>query len=60
MKKVKPLLYLPHASSRLTRWKADLVDEANFDEAIAGCTVVFHIATPMDFESSDAAETTSH
>jgi len=46
-------LDLPHADRRLTLWKADLVDEGSYDEAVAGCVGVFHVATPMDFESSD-------
>ncbi|TKY75171.1 Dihydroflavonol-4-reductase protein [Spatholobus suberectus] len=31
--------------------KADLAEEGSFDEAIQGCTRVFHLATPTDFES---------
>ncbi|BAD68895.1 putative dihydrokaempferol 4-reductase [Oryza sativa Japonica Group] len=38
---------------RLTLWKADLGEEGSFDAAIRGCTGVFHVATPMDFESED-------
>ncbi|KAF8377914.1 hypothetical protein HHK36_031302 [Tetracentron sinense] len=53
MKKVKHLLDLPNAKERLTLWKADLADEGSFDQAIQGCTGVFHVATPMDFESKD-------
>jgi bifunctional dihydroflavonol 4-reductase/flavanone 4-reductase len=53
MKKVKHLLELPGANSRLSLWKADLDKEGSFDEAIKGCTGVFHVATPMDFESKD-------
>ncbi|XP_021831566.1 bifunctional dihydroflavonol 4-reductase/flavanone 4-reductase [Prunus avium] len=52
-KKVKHLLDLPKAETHLTLWKADLADEGSFDEAIQGCTGVFHVATPMDFESKD-------
>lgn len=52
-KKTQPLLDLPGASQRLTLWKADLGEEGSFDEAIEGCTGVFHVATPMDFESKD-------
>jgi bifunctional dihydroflavonol 4-reductase/flavanone 4-reductase len=37
----------------LSLWKADLDKEGSFDEAIKGCTGVFHVATPMDFESKD-------
>jgi bifunctional dihydroflavonol 4-reductase/flavanone 4-reductase len=53
MKKVKHLLELPKAKTHLTLWKADLAEEGSFDEAIKGCSGVFHVATPMDFESKD-------
>nr|ACU28803.1 dihydroflavonol reductase [Rhizophora mangle] len=53
IKKVKHLLELPKAKTNLTLWKADLSVEGSFDEAIKGCAGVFHVATPMDFESSD-------
>ncbi|XP_030527010.1 dihydroflavonol 4-reductase [Rhodamnia argentea] len=53
MKKVKHLLDLPEAKTRLSLWKADLTEAGSFDEAINGCTGVFHVATPMDFESKD-------
>ncbi|EOY14811.1 Dihydroflavonol-4-reductase [Theobroma cacao] len=53
VKKVKHLLELPKADSHLTLWKADLSEEGSFDAAIQGCTGVFHVATPMDFESKD-------
>nr|BAJ08042.1 dihydroflavonol 4-reductase [Cyclamen graecum] len=53
MKKVKHLLDLPKAETNLTLWKADLTEEGSFDEAIQGCSGVFHVATPMDFESKD-------
>ncbi|XP_062163931.1 bifunctional dihydroflavonol 4-reductase/flavanone 4-reductase-like [Alnus glutinosa] len=53
MKKVKHLLELPKAKTHLTLWKADLADEGSFDDAIKGCAGVFHVATPMDFESKD-------
>ncbi|XP_057975736.1 dihydroflavonol 4-reductase-like isoform X1 [Malania oleifera] len=53
MKKVKHLLELPKATTHLTLWKADLAEEGSFDEAISGCAGVFHVATPMDFESKD-------
>nr|AII32285.1 dihydroflavonol 4-reductase/flavanone 4-reductase [Lonicera japonica] len=53
MKKVKHLLELPKADTNLTLWRADLTEEGSFDEAIEGCHGVFHVATPMDFESKD-------
>lgn len=39
--------------TRLSIWKADLRREGSFDEVISGCNGVFHLATPMDFESKD-------
>jgi bifunctional dihydroflavonol 4-reductase/flavanone 4-reductase len=53
VEKTKPLLDLPGATERLSLWKADLAVEGSFDDAIRGCTGVFHVATPMDFESKD-------
>ncbi|MQM21464.1 hypothetical protein Taro_054507 [Colocasia esculenta] len=53
LKKVKPLLDLPCSKPLLTIWRADLSEEGSFDEAVEGCTGVFHVATPMDFESKD-------
>ena len=47
------MLDLPGAPERLSLWKADLAEEGSFDDAIRGCTGVFHVATPMDFESKD-------
>ncbi|KAM1396517.1 hypothetical protein ACFX2I_014203 [Malus domestica] len=52
-KKVKHLLDLPKVETHLMLWKADLADEGSFDETIQGCSGVFHVATPMDFESKD-------
>ncbi|XP_047153764.1 dihydroflavonol 4-reductase-like, partial [Vigna umbellata] len=53
MKEVKHLLEIPGAKSKLSLWKANLAEEGSFDEAIKGCTGVFHLATPIDFESKD-------
>nr|QOU08779.1 DFR2 [Triadica sebifera] len=52
-KKVQHLLELPNAKTHLTLWKADLSVEGSFHEAIQGSNGVFHVATPMDFESKD-------
>ncbi|CAL9084598.1 unnamed protein product [Musa textilis] len=52
-KKVKPLLDLPGSAERLSIWRADLDEEGSFAEVIKGCEGVFHVATPMDFESKD-------
>nr|BAD34461.1 dihydroflavonol 4-reductase [Eustoma grandiflorum] len=53
VKKVKHLFELPKASTNLTVLKADLIEEGSFDEAIQGCHGVFHMATPMEFESKN-------
>lgn len=53
MKKVKHLLDLPKAETNLKLWKADMNVPGSFDEAVKGCHGVFHMATPMDFESQD-------
>ncbi|XP_052178695.1 dihydroflavonol 4-reductase-like [Diospyros lotus] len=53
MKKVKPMMEPPNADTNLTLWKADLGEDGSFDEAIEGCSGVFHVATPMGFDSND-------
>ncbi|XP_073293401.1 dihydroflavonol 4-reductase [Primulina huaijiensis] len=53
MKKVKHLVELPGADTNLTLWKADMMVSGSYDEAVQGCEGVFHMATPMDFESGD-------
>lgn len=34
-------------------FRADLTDESSFDAPIAGCDLVFHLATPVNFASKD-------
>ncbi|XP_010245915.1 PREDICTED: bifunctional dihydroflavonol 4-reductase/flavanone 4-reductase-like [Nelumbo nucifera] len=51
--KVKHLLDFPKAKTHMTLWKADLAEEGSYNEAIHGCTGVFHLTTPIDFESKD-------
>ena len=41
------LLSLPHASSRLKLFEADLLEPESFDIAVAGATVVVHTASPF-------------
>nr|ABY25290.1 dihydroflavonol 4-reductase [Evolvulus glomeratus] len=53
MEKVKHLLELPKADKNLRLWRGVLEEEGSFDEAIEGCEGVFHVATPMDFDSED-------
>lgn len=53
LKKVKDLRELPRADTNLTLWKADMNIEGSYDEAVQGCEGVFHMATPMDFESDN-------
>lgn len=47
------LFDLPKAKTNPTIWKADLSIEESYDEAINGCNGVFHVATPIHFESRD-------
>lgn len=45
--KTAHLLALPGASERLKLFSAGLQDPGSFDEAIAGCFAVFHVASPL-------------
>lgn len=40
---------LPGANDRLRLFKADLREEGSFDEAVRGCSGLFHVAAPMEF-----------
>jgi nucleoside-diphosphate-sugar epimerase len=42
----KHLLAMPGAAERLKLFKADLLQAAAFNEAVAGCDVVIHTASP--------------
>ncbi|RWW10990.1 hypothetical protein GW17_00025433 [Ensete ventricosum] len=59
-KKIKPLVDLPGSVEQLTIWRADLEEEGSFDEVVKGCEGVFHMATPMDFESKDPQVISRH
>ena len=41
------LMALDGAGERLRLFKADLLDRASVDAAIAGCDGVFHVASPV-------------
>lgn len=45
-KKTEHLLVLDGAKERLKLFKADILEECSFDEAIEGCDAVFHTASP--------------
>lgn len=46
--KVRPLRDMQEAHpGRLSLFEADLLKEGSFDEAMAGCRVVFHVASPF-------------
>ena len=45
--KTQHLLNLPGAADRLKLFEADLLQEGSFDTAVAGCSVVFHTASPF-------------
>ncbi|XVF40639.1 hypothetical protein PTKIN_Ptkin01aG0130100 [Pterospermum kingtungense] len=51
-KKISHLLTLQKLGD-LKIFKADLTDEGSFDAPIAGCDLVFHVATPVNFASED-------
>ncbi|XP_058072928.1 anthocyanidin reductase ((2S)-flavan-3-ol-forming)-like [Magnolia sinica] len=51
-KKVAHLLDL-QVLGDLKIFKADLTEEGSFDDAINCCDFVFHVATPMNFQSKD-------
>jgi len=51
-KKVQHLLSLSGASDRLTLFNADLMVPNSFNDALDGCTGVFHAASPFFFGSS--------
>lgn len=51
--KTSHLRALPGASERLEIVKGDLMQEADFIAAVKGCEGVFHVATPIMFETND-------
>ncbi|KAK4838255.1 hypothetical protein QYF36_012325 [Acer negundo] len=50
------LTTLPGSSEKLQIFNADLNDPDSFEEAIKGCTGVFHVAAPMDFEGKESEQ----
>lgn len=52
-KKTEHLLALDGAKERLELFKADLLEECSFEEAIEGCEAVFHTASPVKFDVTD-------
>ncbi|ESW05828.1 hypothetical protein PHAVU_011G212800 [Phaseolus vulgaris] len=55
-KDVSFLKSLPGASQRLQILSADLNNPESFGAAIEGCSGVFHVATPVDFELREPEE----
>lgn len=51
-KKIAHLVALQNLGE-LKIFGADLTDEDKFDAPIAGCELVFHVATPVNFASED-------
>ncbi|XVF22406.1 hypothetical protein REPUB_Repub12eG0169700 [Reevesia pubescens] len=47
LSKVELLKSFPHADTRLMLFQADMYNPNEFEEAIHGCTFVFHVATPF-------------
>ncbi|XP_010458233.1 PREDICTED: cinnamoyl-CoA reductase 1 [Camelina sativa] len=52
-KKTEHLLALDGAKERLKLFKADLLAEGSFEQAIQGCDAVFHTASPVLFTVTD-------
>lgn len=50
---VDPLLALPGADERLELAQGDLLDPGSYDQAIAGCDAVFHVASPYALTVDD-------
>ncbi|KAH9323360.1 hypothetical protein KI387_017999, partial [Taxus chinensis] len=46
--KVSHLLSLPGAEERLKLFRADLLESGSFDDAVANCDGVFHVASPVE------------
>jgi nucleoside-diphosphate-sugar epimerase len=53
--KVAHLTSLPGAAERLTLLEADLLTPGAFDEAVAGCVGVYHMASPFFLEGQSEA-----
>ncbi|KAK9022944.1 hypothetical protein V6N11_003180 [Hibiscus sabdariffa] len=51
-KKISHLVTLQKLGD-LKIFQADLTDEGSFDTPVAGCDLVFHVATPVNFASQD-------
>ncbi|KZV47350.1 vestitone reductase [Dorcoceras hygrometricum] len=51
------LTNLPGASERLNIYNADLDNPETFAAALEGCTGIFHMAHPLDFEEKEPEET---
>ncbi|KFK43249.1 hypothetical protein AALP_AA1G099200 [Arabis alpina] len=52
-KKTKHLLTLEGADERLKLFKADLLEDGSFEQAIEGCDGVFHIASPVSLTATN-------
>ncbi|CAA7053565.1 unnamed protein product [Microthlaspi erraticum] len=52
-KKTEHLLALDGAKERLKLFKADLLEEGSFEQAIHGCNYVIHTASPVSLDVDD-------
>jgi len=52
-KKTEHLLALDGAKEKLKLFKADLLEEGSFEQAIEGCDAVFHTASPVSLTVTD-------
>jgi len=51
--KLAPLRSLPNAKENLILFEANLLEEGSFDQAITGCSAVFHTASPFFYDSAN-------
>jgi hypothetical protein len=42
------MLSAVEGKERLTVFRADMAEEGSFDDAVAGCAALFHVAASMD------------
>lgn len=52
-KKTEHLLALDGAKERLKLFKAQLLEEGSFEQAIDGCNYVIHTASPVSLDVDD-------
>ncbi|KAE8660500.1 anthocyanidin reductase-like isoform X1 [Hibiscus syriacus] len=57
--KVELLKSLPHADTKLVLFEADIYKPNEFEQAIHGCSFVFHVATPLQHSDDSQFKNTT-